>query len=167
MTPPAAEAPAGAEQGEGGVHVHLVAVGDDPLGLVDENAGVERGWSCSVRATPCRMVRAWSRPMVARRRVPGPAGGSPRRDPGRRGEQVERADDLAAQPHRQGMDSLENRTPGRGNEAGPPLSEAARSATATGCPLRKRVRPGPSSVYRSLGCAATDRGAGVLGLVPG
>jgi hypothetical protein len=29
------------------------------------------------------------------------------------GEQVERADDLAAQPHRQGMDGLETRTSGR------------------------------------------------------
>src|SRR4051794_33145774 len=106
-------ATAGAEQGEGASMSTWWPVGEEPPSCLRRTCVFMAVWSYSLRASRCRMVHTWSRPMEATSASAWPSRrvSPPKSWPAC--EQVERPDDLAAQAHRQGMDSLETHTPGR------------------------------------------------------
>src|SRR5450755_1068748 len=118
----AAVAPAGAapQDVEGIVHVQAEALGEFPLRLLDDDSAVQRGLQLLVE----RLAAAQS--AFVEQADGGHVGESladpyvrPAEWPGSGAEEVQRADGLVAQPHRQGLHGGESRLAGDGGEMRP------------------------------------------------
>ncbi len=111
-----------AQQGERLVDVDAQPLGELALGLLDDDPAVQRGLQLLVEgiaAAHAALVQQADGGHVGQRLadvdavgVEGAGGGA---------EEVERADDLVAQPHRQGLHGAEAGLPGGGGEPGPAL----------------------------------------------
>jgi len=109
-----------AEQGEGLVHVHPEAFGELALGLLDDHPAIQRGLQLLVQdvAVPhAALVQQADGGHVGQRLADPDAGRGQRARIS--AEQVQRADDLLAQPHRQGLHRGEPCLPRGGREPRP------------------------------------------------
>jgi hypothetical protein len=111
----------GTQGGERPLHIERCSLGDDTLGLLDDDAAVESmagaaGSGPGPRARPGAGEWRWwlRRPEPGRYRHP-PVGISPESSV----EQVEGADDRAPQAHRQGLDRTEASRERLSGETGP------------------------------------------------